>query len=213
MTIKTFVIGSLMVFVSCIGIATYETLNGNNLVITRATTNSYVCANINFGSNAQVGVRMLNTLKAYTFDVSTLSTDKLLEKYISDYQGITITGYTISKVFYGSADTHNYAIKLGSSSGKGNLTMTFEEEICGCSVYALSYSEDNAIMVVNDTDTELSNNALSYTKANAEELTYDRYDYTFAPTNTLEIKSKYGRVSGVLRSRFYICNIVLRVVV
>ena len=211
MTIKTFIIGSLMVFVSCIGIATYETLNGNDLVITRATNNRFMCANINFGSNAQVGVSMPNTLKAYTFDAKTSHSE--LDKYVSDYQGITITSSEMTKVYYGSVDTHNYAIKFGANGIVGNLTLTFAEQICGCSVYALSYNTDNAYMSVNDNETELLSYAPTYTKQNAEELNYDRYDYTFAPTNTLEIKSTYGRVSSVARSRFYVCNIVLRVVV
>jgi len=211
MRIKTFVIGSMALFLSCLGIATYQTLNSNNLVIIKATNNRYSCANINFGSNAQVGVFMPNTLKAYTFETKTINSE--LDKYVSDYQGITITSSTITKVYYGSADTHNYAIKFGANGVVGNLTLNFAEQICGCSVYALSYNTDNAIMVVNNNETELLSYAPTYTKANATELNYDRYDYTFAPTNTLEIKSKYGRVGSVSRSRFYICNIVLRVVV
>ena len=213
MTIKTFGTISLVAIISCVVIATYNTFVDNSSVIIRATNNAFTCANINFGSNAQAGVFMPSTLKAYTFDVNTISATKLFEKYISDYQGITISDFTITKCFYNTADTRHYAIKIGTNGIIGNLTLNFNEMICGCSVYALSYQNENAIMVVNNIETTLLSYAPTLKKTTAEELDYDRYDYTFAPTHTLEIKSKYGRVDMLSRARFYVCNIVLRVVV
>ena len=176
-----------------------------------ASYQSYSCASIHFGMND-------DTYAAMTYDCSTATTN--LANYHS-IDNVSIKSITCSNVYAGGTYTaqdtsySQYAIRVGKSKGIGSITITFDQQIVGCTIYALQYASDPVIVSVNGQETALENAAASVTKANAAALRYDAYSFTFDATDTLIVKSKQASktVSGksVSASRFYLANIALRV--
>lgn len=174
------------------------------------TTQSYSCASVHFGMKDSDHTAM-------TYDPSTSSAD-MSGYYTANNISATISAeYCYHGGAYTAADTSysQYAIRIGKSKTLGTLTLTFDKNIIGCTVYALQYASDPVVMKVNGTVQSLLHSAASKTKANAAPETYDAYTFTFAETNTLILTAKQASktVSGksVSASRYYIADISLRV--
>lgn len=156
---------------------------------------SYSCASIHFGMDD-------STLEALTYDCSTTAT--MANATVS---GVTVESSTLTKAYCGDKNSAEYAIRLGTSSAKGSLSITFSESVVGCTVYALGYGTDSTKVTVNGVSKELTSNYTEMaTKANASEVEYVPYSWTFDATNTLTIEGQ-----NKTKCRFFVADIAIRV--
>ena len=205
-------------FVLGIGLATCVTavavafIPNDVTKLSKATTNSsYTCASIHFGMHD-------DDCTAMTYSGSTQASN--LNNYC-DVSGVTITDQTLTNVYHGgtytnsNTDYSSYAWKLGGSKKKPVMNLTFAETIIGVNLYVVGFGTDPTTIKVQDEEYELTTSASDVTKANAEVVTYEKVTFTFAPTNTLSITTKFASktVNGksVSACRFFLADISFRI--
>ena len=169
--------------------------NGGAAIAANIPSSGYSCASIHFGMDD-------GTRSALTYDCSTGAT--MANATVS---GVTVESSTLTKVYCGDKNSTEYAVRLGTSSAKGSLSITFSESVVGCTVYALGYGTDSAKVTVNGVSKELTSNYTEMaTKANASEVEYVPYSWTFDATNTLTIEGQ-----NKTKCRFFVADIAIRV--
>ena len=169
--------------------------------LTRATgNNSYTCNSIRFGMEYP-------STTALTYDCSNTIDSTFFNKvYDTAPNLINESACTYEKVYSGDKNNHNYAIKLGSGSVIGSLSIKLNTTIIGCTVYALGYKTDNVTLSVNGITQTLSHNITPVTKkADAVAETYYPYLFSFnEDTDTINI------TTGTAPQRLFIADIALR---
>ena len=207
-----------MLFMACLGlvgvtgavIASSSPSIMDNVVLAQTRSPSYSCSSIHFGMND-------SDRKAKTYDCSNLidTANNKNTAWVSNYliadqessSHIQPASAVINKVYFGDANNNEWALKFGSSSVGGTMTLTFDQNICGCTLYLLGYKTDSAEVAVNGVSKTLNHNITTISKkAAASREEYYPYTWNFDSTQTLSIES-----NADANCRFFLADIAIRV--
>lgn len=221
MKAKKLLIAALFASVAAVAVGAFSIAQTSEIIQSKATI-GYTCGSIKFGMKDSDSTAVVWDVGTGTTDLSGYytATNNLIQSI--ECETYVSSGKTKNLVFgagnySGPAGYSKYVIRVGASKKKGSFTITFSENIVGCTVYALSYKNkdnnvvDKTTMLVNSQEALLQNSALASLKADAAAVTFDAYSFTFAATNTLTIGSKQDTVDSISASRFFVANIAVRV--
>lgn len=197
-------------------------LPGGGMLVKAADT-AHTCASIRFADNFTPDYVNKTSTAKYDGSIS-LSTTTVFSDFAT-VSGVNVTAFTATKVYYnlysGTKYTDKIAIKLGSSSSAGSLSLTFESPVCGMTVYAAGFQSattatppvatyDSPNITVGGVDVVLTtylNSATSLGSVTSDSAEFKAYSVTFASTTTVTIAAKQNS-----KNRFFLADIAVQVV-
>jgi hypothetical protein len=196
-------------------------LPGGGMLVKAAGT-AHTCASIRFADNFTPDYVNKTSTAKYDGSISLETTTAFSD--FATVSGVNVTAFTATKVYYNSYSEPKYtdkiAIKLGSSSKAGSLSLTFESPVCGMTVYAAGFqgytgtpavaAYDSPNITVGGVDVVLTtylNSATSLGSVTSDSAEFKAYSVTFASTDKVTIAAKQNS-----KNRFFLADIAVQVV-
>lgn len=162
--------------------------NNNISSLLKAGNNNYSCASVHFGMNDET-CEGIATLTGGSISIGTY------EGTIGDVNGITMVSYKVEgQAIYKVEDC---GLKMSSSKNDSVLTLTFDEKILECDIYAIGWNKDTSYLTINDNEDEktLVKSSSSIAGSGTVSTKYEKYHFN-VNSNELKILSTKRLVIG-----------------
>lgn len=168
-------------------------LSAPTIGIAAGTPNS--CASVHFGmsdSNLMGDINLANA------DVVSVGEHDGSIGVVSD--NIAMTSH---EVINQAVNAHETAgLKLSSAKKNSTIALTFDSDICGCTVYAVGWKDKSSYISVNGSDaTSIESNSLVTGSSFVSDIKYNPYKFEFASTKTITIAATERVVIGDIAIR------------